>query len=349
MYNIKIFINGNYVDACININRGQISILGNGISIYKSVYELTNCILFQNTITMYFGNEQINISSNEAIQLKTIIDNAKMEANAQMNRQVTMPNSNKSSVGKIIGIVVGIVAFLIICLAIIGSISSNNKDNTKDIVIESSEIEDSSQDNSNSESIIVDEDNENAIESNKLDYDYIKSQLKIDESSYIDSINYKHTILEVTNPTEYSCRIEVKINYFDAQGNMIDYDTETIAAMPANYTTIVSFSSDEDYATTKIETTVSNIDSWFSNVTADKLSIDYNETKDGFVGTITNNGDTDADFVKVFIALYKDGQIIDTDYTYTEDVSIKPSEKSNFKSYVFNEDYDSYKLYVIAD
>ena len=244
---------------------------------------------------------------------------------------------------------VGIIAFLIICLAIIGSISLSNKDNTNNIVMESSEIEDSSQDNSDSESVIGDEDNENAIESNKLDYDYIKSQLKINESSYVDSINYKHTVLEVTNPTEYACRIEVKINYFDAQGNIIDYNTETIAAMPANYTTIISFSSDEDYAKTEIETTVSDVDSWFSNVTADKLSIDYNETKDGFVGTVTNNGDKDADFVKVFIVLYKNGQIIDTDFTYTEDVSIKPSEKSNFKSYIFNEDYDSYKLYITAN
>jgi len=64
------------------------------------------------------------------------------------------------------------------------------------------------------------------------------------------------------------------------------------------------------------------------------------------VGEVENKGNKKAEYAKVNVRFYKDGTLIDTDYTYVDNTDISSGKTDTFKIMWNMQDYDEYKLFV---
>jgi hypothetical protein len=165
------------------------------------------------------------------------------------------------------------------------------------------------------------------------------------------SSSYNYDVLVITNRSSYDCELDISASYYGADGKLLDVGSREIIAMAANSSVSVYLMPDYDYAKAGYKFTVSSVSKIYRTCTQN-LKVDYNTTDSSVVGTVTNNGTFDANFVLVTTLFFKDGKIVYTDESYADvsasSTSIPAGGVGSFKCSCYDA-FDSVQVYVDAE
>ena len=150
-------------------------------------------------------------------------------------------------------------------------------------------------------------------------------QMEIEAFSVSGLNDSCYYIIFVTNNSNQLVQIRAEITSYDAQGNATDSSYDSINGLAPGQTSYLSvWFGDQTLAQSFDYTLNVTEEEHYGSIEA--VTVEYSQTPDGIVVAATNNGDTDAAFVKACVIFMKDGVPVYMDETYiVNDDSMLPA------------------------
>nr|DAW13700.1 MAG TPA: lipoprotein [Bacteriophage sp.] len=122
--------------------------------------------------------------------------------------------------------------------------------------------------------------------------------------------SFMYYVMYVTNNSDKVVSIDLNVTALDSSGSMVGSSSDGTKAIAPGQTAGIWTTFDEWDKISSFDYTMSvNEEKDFSPV-YDDLSIDYNTTDTGIVASVTNNGESPADFVWMDVVYLKDGEMV---------------------------------------
>lgn len=168
----------------------------------------------------------------------------------------------------------------------------------------------------------------------------------ISHKTYKYSSSYSaYDVIVITNNSNYSCELSLEATYYK-DGKPVDLATSSITVFAPHTSVAVYNMPDYEYDTVSYQYTLSEASKYY-HATTQNLTYDYNVADKNVIGSVTNNGTMAAKFVEVTVLFFKDGQLVDTDWTYAvgSQSEIAAGMKESFKCSSYSE-FDSVEVYL---
>ena len=157
---------------------------------------------------------------------------------------------------------------------------------------------------------------------------------------------YTRHFYVVKNNGAEACDISTNTVAYDADGNIVSAANGYINAVSPGCTVVFyeAFETDEEIA--KYEPVFSVKSSRNTDIMGD-LEIKRNDTKNGMVMQVTNNGEVEAEYVELIALYFKDGELISYSSSYftDDDGELKPGATISEQMNTY-ESYDSAEVYL---
>ena len=138
----------------------------------------------------------------------------------------------------------------------------------------------------------------------------LADMLETKEYSCTVDDSFMYYVMYVTNNSDKVVSIDLNVTALDSSGSMVGSSSDGTKAVAPGQTAGIWTTFDEWDKISSFDYTMSvNEEKDFSPV-YDNLSIDYNTTDTGIVASVTNNGDSPADFVWMDVVYLKDGEMV---------------------------------------
>lgn len=172
--------------------------------------------------------------------------------------------------------------------------------------------------------------------------DEVISQLEVRELSMTGIWDYY--FLVVKNNSAFDLDLTVELRYYDGNDKLVGVEKREEYAVEAGYPVVFWFMPDEEYA--RVEYTFSaKEEDWYEPVISD-LSYEESVTDNKVILMVTNNGEKAAEFVEGTVLFYKNGELVNFDWTYftDDDSEIKPGDTIIQELHCYGE-FDSHEVY----
>ena len=168
----------------------------------------------------------------------------------------------------------------------------------------------------------------------------------VSEYTLANSIGYTYRFIVVKNNYDVTVDISTSSVAYGVNGNILAADDGYVDAVGPGCTTIIREMFNANQPIDHFDTEISIGESIYDSV-IQNLSYVQNNTDDGAVFQITNNGTIPAEFVEGFALFFKGNQLVDYDWTYftDNDSEIKPG-KTISKQMNSLEDFDRIEFYM---
>lgn len=138
----------------------------------------------------------------------------------------------------------------------------------------------------------------------------LADMMSTQEYSCIIDESFMYYVMYITNNSDKVVSIELNVTAMDSADKMVGSSGGNTAAVSPGQTAGIWTTFDEWDKISSFKYTMSvSEEKNYSPVYSD-LAIDYNVTDNGIVATITNNGDSSADFVWMDVVYLKDGKMV---------------------------------------
>ena len=171
----------------------------------------------------------------------------------------------------------------------------------------------------------------------------IIKQLKVTEHRMSDLGDY-YTMLIIENPTQYNLSITADAKFYNKSGKLVGAESDEIYAFEKGTKTIMIFSADEEYDRMDYEFTVKEED--YYDCIISSLKYETVRATEKEILSVTIKGNIPAEFVEVYALFFKNGKLVDYDWTYMtdDDSEIKPN-KTITEEIDCYEEYDKVEFY----
>ena len=177
----------------------------------------------------------------------------------------------------------------------------------------------------------------------KFDSDAVVSQLKVTEYSHKSDWSHYH-FFEIENGSEFDLEISIAVKFYNGVGELVGAQSDDERAFEHGQKILFYFMPDEEYTKTEYEITVA--EETFYSCVVSNLSYESVPAKEKEIVSVTNNGEEAAEFVECSALFFKNGEVVDFDWTYFVDDNdeLKPG-KTISKEIDCYEEYDSVKFF----
>lgn len=201
--------------------------------------------------------------------------------------------------------------------------------------------------NNSSRTVIIHKNSANSVVTRKSG---VVKASDITLKSYQFSTRYYHyDVIVFTNNSNAPCNLTVTSNYFDDSGSIVDTESDSITVLSPHTSTAIYNMPDVQYSSVSYAVTIEESKYYVS--TTQDLTASYNIVESdtffggtNIVGTVKNNGENAAQFVKVTALLFKNDEIVDIETTYAAS-ELEPGAEASFKCSSYT-DFDSIELYL---
>lgn len=176
-------------------------------------------------------------------------------------------------------------------------------------------------------------------------YDEVYDDLIIIQYTYEDSLGNPWLFFEIENTSDYDVYMDVYLDTYDADGNMIDDLIMSVYTLEKDTVTLVPFVLESWY-----EEAWFDVGIWEADYEghASDFVVAHKKTQDGETVVITNEGDEAVFFLEAKVLFFKDGVVVNysTNYFTDEDSEIKPGATISERYYCYDT-YDEVKIYIV--
>ncbi|MBR1731396.1 MAG: FxLYD domain-containing protein [Ruminococcus sp.] len=161
----------------------------------------------------------------------------------------------------------------------------------------------------------------------------------------VTGLEYEHIVFVITNNSKTDCALEVDVNFYDKDKNVVDTQDEQLEAIGAGQTSVMAV-----YANEKFESYTYDFipyeSSYYVAVTKD-LDLKVEEGDNKLTASVTNNGTATALFTTVNTLFFKGDEVLYFDKSYVGDdnTEIAP-DKTETKEIMNFTDSDRYETYL---
>ena len=182
----------------------------------------------------------------------------------------------------------------------------------------------------------------------KFDAETVKSQLTVTGYTYGSNYgDYGYCVLKIRNGSSFTINVSSEMT-FSSNGKMVDTSSTSEYDIPAGHEFVLWGMSDASfdsvtYSLDVEETTYYKPVAQYLKITNKTIS------DDKVVFTVTNTGNEDVQFPEITALFFKNGQLIDTDFTYAtigDSVSLKAGASVNKDLSSYGTDFDSVELFA---
>ena len=182
----------------------------------------------------------------------------------------------------------------------------------------------------------------------KFDANVVKTQLQTKAYSYKSTYgDYGYCVLKIKNGSQYTIDISTDITFF-ASGNMVDTASDSEYDVPAGHEIILYGMSDSAFDQVTYSLTVEETE-YYKPVAQNLIITDQTISGDKVVFTVKNTGSDTVEFPKVTALFFKNGALVDTDYTYTStgnNVQLVSGQSVNKDLSTYGKEFDTVELYA---
>lgn len=177
------------------------------------------------------------------------------------------------------------------------------------------------------------------------------SNSKVSEGIKVEPIvfsnDYSTTLyLLMSNDSGKDCDLDINVDFFNADGKIVGTTSGSVDAVAKGTTVCEDFYCDEEFTTYEYKVVASDL-SYYIPVDQD-LAVDVSELTNKVIVSLTNNGKIPARYVWYDVFFYKNGKLVDHNYSYCEDndSEIKPGATERSECSFWGDDgYDEVKVY----
>lgn len=172
----------------------------------------------------------------------------------------------------------------------------------------------------------------------------IVEQLEVEKYSYkSDWFNY--FFMAIKNNSSLNADISVEVNFYDSDGKLVGAKSGSQEAIESGHSVLLYFMPDEDYSSVEYELTAKE-ETWYECVQSD-LTYEATEAKNKIILSVTNNGESAAEFVEASVLFFKGDEVVgfSQNYTTDDDSELKPGKTINKEMDCYDE-FDSYKVFL---
>ena len=195
-----------------------------------------------------------------------------------------------------------------------------------------------------------DKETEKAVESvpekTQTDEDLSKS-VGVKEYYYVNRGWGTYYIMEVTNNSNVTIRVETNVIAKDGEGKTIGASSGSEEAIESGYSVLLFSIFDSEDVQNFEYTLTAKEDDYYKPVMSD-LDYEVSDTGDGLVVTCTNKGEEAAEFVEGQVIFLNGDEVVgyETSYFTDSDSELKPnSTLAKEFDYYGDSSYDNYKIY----
>lgn len=185
-----------------------------------------------------------------------------------------------------------------------------------------------------------------ATKENKTSFDAaaVAKAIEVKGESY-ESTFSNYLILLLTNNSDFDCQIDVSIDLYNQNGEIVGTESETIEAFAKGTTVALTVMCDDKFA--KYEYNIEASELKYYHCVDQNLACDVSTASKKAIISVTNNGNESAQFVQYTAIFYKDGTVVSHNWGYAtdNDSEIKPGKTVKDEASCY-EDFDSVKVYL---
>lgn len=183
----------------------------------------------------------------------------------------------------------------------------------------------------------------------------IKEEIIVPTEEDIEVVNeytystswYKYRFIVIKNNSKSTVEISTSSLAYDKSGKMVAVGSAEIDAIGAGCTSLIieNYDTDSEISHFETEWSIEEVN-YYESVIQD-LTYKENSIDGGAIFQVKNNGKESAEFVKGYVLFFKNGKVVDYDWTYfvDGDSEIKPS-KTISKQMDTYEDFDKIEFYL---
>ena len=177
-----------------------------------------------------------------------------------------------------------------------------------------------------------------------FDEESVIKQLKVTEHCRNEYGHY-FPVLIIENPTSFNLSLSVDIKFYDKSDKLVGAQSNSVNAFEKGTKTILTFSVDEEFKRMEYEFTVEEEE--YYNCVITSLKYENVSAKDKEILSVTNTGALPAEFVQGYALFFKNGKLVETDWTYftDDDSEIKPGKTITKEMNSYGIEYDSVEFY----
>lgn len=252
-----------------------------------------------------------------------------VEQNVVNNDVVYYQPPKKSKTGLIVTIVV--ISVLLITGIVIGII----------LLTGGSKDSENNENNSNNEYNTINNNSEKEPVKGSLE-----KNIKYKEIELEDEI-----ILILENNNKEDIYLDAKIEYYDENNTVVDYEDDMIFAFPAGEKTVaVFYKTDRTYKNYEITLEAEKGRYYIAHQKDLKISSRDDKENEEITVTVTNNANVELDTLRVAVLFYKDGKVVGYDYDSQYKVAAGKSFalylRYPYVGYDKTFEFDNYEIYV---
>ncbi len=177
-----------------------------------------------------------------------------------------------------------------------------------------------------------------------FDEDEVVKNIKYDSYSYVN-YSYNYLALVVKNNSDYDCKLEAEVTFFNKKGKIVGTESATISAFQAGAESALRVSTKDKYEKFEVQFSASEL-TYYTAINKD-LKCQVDKATDKAIVSVTNNGKKTALYTKGYVFFYKGDKLVRADYTYVGDSKseIKPGKTQRAEISCYDK-FDTVKAYV---
>lgn len=177
-----------------------------------------------------------------------------------------------------------------------------------------------------------------------------KIEIVKEYSLYYPVMEVSEHFIIVKNNSDSTVEVSSATTAYDESGKKIGTSEGYLYALGAGCTSIIDEMFDTKNEAVSYETIIETTTDIYSESILQDLEYTQTDIEDGAIFEVTNVGEDKADFVTGYALFLKDGQIVDYDYEFFEDINgdLK-SGKTISEQYTTYENFDTIEFYLTGE
>jgi hypothetical protein len=168
----------------------------------------------------------------------------------------------------------------------------------------------------------------------------------VEEYDYSDSYGFSHSaFVIVENASTFTIELGAKIKFYDKDGSLVGYSSDSVHAVGPNERICLSFSNSESYDHYEIIWSAS--EERYYKAICSNISLEVSKAKNKAIIEATNKGDSAAQFVEYYALFFNGNKVVGYGWGYlTDNDSEIKAGKSELREATCYSSFDSVKVYI---